>query len=47
MNNPYTNYEQEVLSALYKSLNYCEENELPTTEISKALSFIEKRETKN
>ena len=41
MNNPYTHYEQEVLSALYKSLNYCEENELSTTEISKAISFIE------
>ncbi len=46
MNNPYTHYEQEVLSALYKSLNYCEENELPTTEILKALSFIETRKEK-
>ena len=46
MNNPYTHYEQEVLSALYQSLNYCEENELPTTEISKALSFIETRKEK-
>ena len=43
MNNPYTHYEQEVLSALYKSLNYCEENEL-STEISKAISFIELKE---
>ena len=41
MNNPYTHYEQEVLSALYKSLNYCEENELSTIEISQAISFIE------
>ena len=41
MNNPHTYYEQEVLSALYKSLNYCEENELSTTEISNAISFIE------
>ena len=44
MNNPYTHYEQEVLSALYKSLNYCEENELSTAEISKAFSFIELKE---
>ena len=30
MNNPFTQYEQEVLTALYKSLNYCEEYDLPT-----------------
>ena len=43
MNNPFTQYEQEVMSALYKSLNYCEENDLPTYEITKALSSIEDR----
>ena len=31
------------MSALYKSLNYCEENDLPTYEITKALSSIEDR----
>ena len=41
MNNPYSHYEQQVLSALYKSINYWEENELSTTEISKAISYIE------
>ena len=41
MNNPYTLYEQEVLSALYKSLNYCEEYDLPTNEICKVLNGIE------
>mgnify|MGYP001211121340 CR=1 FL=1 len=41
MKNPYTLYEQEVLSALYKSLNYCEENDLPTNEISQVLNGIE------
>lgn len=43
MRNPFTLYEQEVMSALYKSLNYCEENDLPTYEITKALSSIEDR----
>ena len=32
MNNPFTLYEREVMSALYKSLNYCEEYDLPTAE---------------
>ena len=41
MKNPYTLYEQEVLSALYKSLNYCEEYDLPTNEICQALNAIE------
>ncbi len=41
MINPYTQYEQEVMTALYKSLNFCEENDLPTYEITSALSFIE------
>ena len=41
MNNPFTLYEQEVMSALYKSLNFCEEYDLPTKEILKALSYIE------
>ena len=27
MENPFTQYKQEVLTALYKSLNYCEEND--------------------
>ena len=44
MNNPYTLYEQEVLSALYKSLNYCEENDLPTYQISQVLNGIEAKE---
>ena len=43
MENPFTQYEQEVLTALYKSLNYCEENDLPTFEITQALLSIEKR----
>ena len=42
MENPFTQYEQEVLTALYKSLNYCEENDLPTFEITQALLSIEK-----
>ena len=41
MINPYTRYEQEVMTALYKSLNFCEEYDLPTYEITNALSFIE------
>ena len=41
MKNPFTLYEQEVMSALYKSLNFCEEYDLPTSEILQALSFIE------
>ena len=43
MNNPFTLYEQEVMSALYKSLNYCEENDLPTYEITHALNQIESK----
>ena len=43
MNNPFTQYEQEVMSALYKSLNYCEEYDLPTYEITKALASIEEK----
>ncbi len=43
MNNPSTLYEQEVMTALYKSLNYCEENDLPTYEISQALCSIENK----
>ena len=43
MNNPFTLYEQEVMSALYKSLNYCEEYDLPTYEITKALNHIESK----
>jgi|TARA_A100001388_G_C28760102_1_gene497262 hypothetical protein len=43
MRNPFTQYEQEVMSALYASLNYCEENDLPTYEITKALRSIEDR----
>ena len=41
MKNPYTLYEQGVLSALYKSLNYCEEYDLPTHEICKVINGIE------
>ena len=37
MNNSFTLYEQEVMTNLYKQLNYCEENDLPTYEISQAL----------
>ena len=40
MNNPFTLYEQEVLTALYKSLNYCEEYDLPTYEISESSKNI-------
>lgn len=43
MKNPFTLYEQEVLTALYKSLNYCEEYDLPSKDIKEALFFIEKR----
>ena len=43
MRNPFTQYEQEVMSALYKSLNYCEENDLPTYEITQALASIEEK----
>ena len=43
MKNPFTLYEQEVMSALYKSLNFCEEYDLPTKEILEALSFIENK----
>jgi|TARA_Y100000114_G_C11716692_1_gene306354 hypothetical protein len=43
MKNPFTLYEQEVMTALYKSLNYCEENDLPTYEISQALFSIENK----
>ncbi len=43
MNNPLTHYEREVLSALYKSLNYCEEYDLPTREIIMALNSIESK----
>tara|TARA_Y100001937_G_C6959928_1_gene258414 strand:- start:229 stop:381 length:153 start_codon:yes stop_codon:yes gene_type:complete len=46
MLNPFTQYEQEVLSALYKSLNFCEEYDLPTSEITNALAFIEDKLTK-
>ena len=43
MNNPFTLYEQEVMSALYVSLNYCQEYDLPTYEITKALNNIESK----
>ena len=43
MNNPFTQYEQEVMSALYKSLNYCEEYDFPTYEITQALASIEEK----
>tara|TARA_B100000927_G_C16244829_1_gene380994 strand:+ start:257 stop:454 length:198 start_codon:yes stop_codon:yes gene_type:complete len=43
MKNPFTPYEQEVLTALYKSLNYCEEYDLPTYEISKVLCDLESK----
>jgi len=43
MNNPFTLYEREVMSALYKSLNYCEEYDLPTTDITNALNIIESK----
>ncbi len=46
MNNPFTLYEQEVMTALYKSLNFCEENDLPTTDITNALSIIESKLSK-
>ena len=38
MNNPFTQYEQEVMSALYASLNYCEENDLDVESVSKLVS---------
>ena len=43
MKDPFTLYEKEVMSALYKSLNYCEEYDLPTTDILYALSTIENK----
>ena len=43
MNNPFTLYEQEVLTALYKSLTYCEEYDLPTYEISKVICDLESK----
>ena len=43
MKDPFTLYEKEVMSALYKSLNYCEEYDLPTTDITYALSTIENK----
>ena len=43
MKNPFTLYEQEVMSALYTSLNFCEEYDLPKQDILKALSHIEKK----
>ena len=43
MNNPFTLYEREVMSALYKSLNYCEEYDLPATDITNALNIIESK----
>ena len=41
MKDPFTLYEKEVMSALYQSLNYCEEYDLPTTDIINALRTIE------
>ena len=43
MKDPFTLYEKEVMSALYTSLNYCEEYDLPTTDILYALSTIENK----
>ena len=43
MKDPFTLYEKEVMSALYTSLNYCEEYDLPTTDIIYALSTIENK----
>ena len=43
MKDPFTLYEKEVMSALYKSLNYCEEYDLPTTDITNALHIIESK----
>ena len=43
MKNPFTPYEQEVLTALYKSLTYCEEYDLPTYEISKVICDLESK----
>ena len=44
MNNPYTLYEQEAMTALYKAINFCEENDLPTGDLEKALAVAERRE---
>ena len=43
MKNPFTTYEQEVLTALNKSFNYCEEYDLQTYEISKVLYDLESK----
>ena len=43
MKDPFTLYEKEVMSALYTSLNYCKEYDLPTTDIIYALSTIENK----
>ena len=44
MYNPYTLYEQEAMTALYKAINFCEENGLPTGDLEKALAVAERRE---
>ena len=43
MNNPFTLYEREVMYALYTSLNYCEEYDLPKGDITNALNIIESK----
>ena len=43
MNNPFTLYEKEVLTALYKSLTYREEYDLPTYKISIVLFQLESK----
>tara|TARA_X000000368_G_scaffold105724_1_gene81958 strand:- start:1720 stop:1857 length:138 start_codon:yes stop_codon:yes gene_type:complete len=39
----YTLNEQEALTALYKSIQFCEENNLPTAELNQALASIENK----
>ena len=43
MKDPFTLYEKEVMFSHYTSLNYCEEYDLPTTDITYALSTIENK----
>ena len=43
MINPCTLYQQEALTALYKSIQFCEENNLPTAELNQALASIENK----
>ena len=40
----YFDTRQEAMTALYKAINFCEENDLPTGDLEKALAVAERRE---